>query len=732
MKPAKPSSVEYGATWALVTCVSLMCARFLSPPQAALCILLTGAGLWASWAEEARFSYFRQLLVRIGSVAACLWLIYALVHSSFSYQEILLVWLKAGFLLIVVLSFNAGTTAVLSYVQALSIPLCMGSFWFNRAEASGAMLLFAGVIVAGVIVVRIRFLSLFVAATDLRRTLVRSIAAAVVVCVAALAVAAAMFVSVGMVQQRSGGIFPEGMGEGLPYEMSQLEEEYYRLKDILQEKATDFIFRQESVSQQRQLLGYLTALLNEGPILNEVERGMLGLISYLKQPGPGLKKGQGAQLEIILSRYLIAKAMLQTVRFSDEVMTDVRTHRAKLPQVIVLAFSLQRLRSAGTIGALSTAASDLSQRAETLVSVGAASPQLRTSVQELGEWEMFALYLRTLALFNRRIAALPDSQRREVESLAGDLFLNRTTAGVRSAAERFESLTKGAPELKKLKSLWEEILGLHLERLLVQLNSQLRRKMASGKVPGEVHEALASYLDTLGRLWQGKEDPAELQRQVNNHSRQLKESLEYGGDNQVVSPDEQKELLRDTARIHRAATAYLQEQGRAQAAGRAAAAATAAEKKRRQQGWLRSCVMAIAVAGAGLCVALLLQRSYRLSRKRAHLCSLRSSPAAFIVSLYENMRALLELFHVRQAASVTPWGYAGFLQQLFPELGGCLQRFTIRFEEAKYSQHTMPSEEAAAALADYTFLLRHVYQQKNFLSRMACRFKAWAGGIPLL
>lgn len=87
--------------------------------------------------------------------------------------------------------------------------------------------------------------------------------------------------------------------------------------------------------------------------------------------------------------------------------------------------------------------------------------------------------------------------------------------------------------------------------------------------------------------------------------------------------------------------------------------------------------------------------------KRRRLRLLKDKPREFILGLYENATRLLTIFGLRYDLYTFPLIYAELVQQRFLVEDNVFLNLSIKFEEAKYSQHVLQDSDVAAALNDY-------------------------------
>ena len=103
--------------------------------------------------------------------------------------------------------------------------------------------------------------------------------------------------------------------------------------------------------------------------------------------------------------------------------------------------------------------------------------------------------------------------------------------------------------------------------------------------------------------------------------------------------------------------------------------------------------------------------------KRNQLRLLKEKPREFILGLYENASRLISIFGLRYNVYTFPLFYAELARQKFLVKNNDFLNFSIKFEEAKYSQHVLQDSDVAAAVNDYNnFFERLCKNQRRSLS----------------
>jgi hypothetical protein len=117
-----------------------------------------------------------------------------------------------------------------------------------------------------------------------------------------------------------------------------------------------------------------------------------------------------------------------------------------------------------------------------------------------------------------------------------------------------------------------------------------------------------------------------------------------------------------------------------------------------------------------LCIPILFLVLYFLTEKQKNkLISLCKNPREFIINLYGNLRGVLIIFGSRYSGILAPLSYAEWVEHRYSIKNNLFLQFTAKFEEAKYSQHILKSEDVSLVLNDYNDFLKILFSnQKKF------------------
>jgi hypothetical protein len=142
--------------------------------------------------------------------------------------------------------------------------------------------------------------------------------------------------------------------------------------------------------------------------------------------------------------------------------------------------------------------------------------------------------------------------------------------------------------------------------------------------------------------------------------------------------------------------------------------------------WLLAKIILVLLLGI-LCAAIML---YFLAENKARqLRLLKDKPREFILGLHENAALLITIFGLRYDDYTFPLFYAELAKQKFLVKDNVFLNFSIKFEEAKYSQHVLQDSDVTAVVNDYNIFFERLCKNQNrmlsfyryFLALVHCR-----------
>ena len=114
-------------------------------------------------------------------------------------------------------------------------------------------------------------------------------------------------------------------------------------------------------------------------------------------------------------------------------------------------------------------------------------------------------------------------------------------------------------------------------------------------------------------------------------------------------------------------------------------------------------------------IILALSVFYILSRVKAgEIAALAATDKrAFIISLYNNSIALFRIFEMSNKSNLPPIAYALHITAILGPGKDIFERFAVKYEEARFSQHLMTDEDATAAHSMYRDMMNIMLQQQR-------------------
>lgn len=130
-------------------------------------------------------------------------------------------------------------------------------------------------------------------------------------------------------------------------------------------------------------------------------------------------------------------------------------------------------------------------------------------------------------------------------------------------------------------------------------------------------------------------------------------------------------------------------------------------------GWLLWLLAKIILVLLSVILCLFLILYVLAQKKRRQLRALKNKPREFILGLYENATRLITIFGLHYDVYTFPLCYAELVKQKFLAKNNVFLNFSIKFEEAKYSQHVLLDSDVAAAVNDYNIFFEGLCKNQS-------------------
>ena len=92
-----------------------------------------------------------------------------------------------------------------------------------------------------------------------------------------------------------------------------------------------------------------------------------------------------------------------------------------------------------------------------------------------------------------------------------------------------------------------------------------------------------------------------------------------------------------------------------------------------------------------------------------------SDPRKFIIAIYANLSRILAIFGFYNRNHLPPLSFAAVVENAYSIKENSLLKLTVKYEEAKYSNHSISKEDASGIIASYNALLSVLYKRDNKL-----------------
>jgi len=676
------------------------------------------AGLCFSWLTRNRPGYLIKSFVTFGVFASFIWLVYSVLNSSLFYREIILISIKAILLLEIILSFNASYPAFLAYIQALSVLLFMSHPLFIKDYSSSYIILSVAYLIFWLGALYARFYGAFNTAGGMRLKRYNSVLLSLILFAAGIFVSWVLFSGISASHVRKGGFLQEE-GAALDTGLDYLEVEYYELQGDIQKKFNRLIPGFQSSEEGYQTLQFLDKLIKKTPGVLEVKQAAQGLVSRLKAPGLGLEKKDEEQSTSLMNRYLDKKTAFHLKEIKDKIRQSLASNHLKTKDIFSILFNISRILYSKSYQQMDKYENEIKININNALPNTEAARELNELTNQLKEWKIFDLYRSKLASLNKKIDSLKEGLRSEFRSLLSEIDNIKEISALKEMEDKLKSLeyaTAGSSE-NIIKDMGE-FLVLKAQMLLLEKESVVKEKI----------EKAGLSLNKVQELKQGLEaakDTKDNQQSQEIFSK-LDEDIKDSGINASQDVEKLKDLQEHLISSQKKEEDLAEKMERKEQLIKEEKARIARERLER----LILTASYFAILGVG--IALVVLYFLREKKKNELKLLLKINPRKFIIDLYENAKKVLGIFNLNYNESVPPLLFAESVRKKYSLEDDLFLRFTSRFEEAKYSGHTLQSEVAASVLDDYNNFLKTLFSRYGSISLFSKHCLALPMRIPFL
>ncbi|MDP8259481.1 MAG: hypothetical protein P9L96_00525 [Candidatus Gygaella obscura] len=317
-----------------------------------LCIII--AGFFFSSYLQQRAGKVLNIIVNLSVLAVFVFLVISVMNSSFIYKDVVEIFVKKIFLILIIFSFASSLVGYLSYIQVLSACVLIAHALFI---SSYTLMVFSFVIVyllIWVLIMRVKLYGYFCDSEEIKGKKYYSLLMSVLFLAIALALAWVLLIRfpIGKFDNFALLLHPN---EAVKAEFlaTESEKEFSQLEEELVEKVVKFISESNygTIGDKELSLALFNKLTNQSVTSLEVLQAEDGLIDMLKRIGPGIEKGKD-NLELILKQYLKSKLNLNLSSHSKSMMNRFNMNPLDVLDKLLNMNRVNRLNSSRSLGEL--------------------------------------------------------------------------------------------------------------------------------------------------------------------------------------------------------------------------------------------------------------------------------------------------------------------------------------------------------------------------------------------
>jgi hypothetical protein len=485
---------EFALTFLLLLFVTALLGETLSGYRRYLVFGLP-AGFIFSWLARGKKSVINLIIIS-ALLAAFFWMAHSLFNSTLIYKRVVTILVEGALILEIILSFDACMTPLLTYIQAISIPLFMACSIFIKDYDQFTVILILGYFAVWAAILKIKFHGLFQPMDKKSKSGYYSASLFIIFFMAILFISWVLFSHFSFGKIKKGGIFLEA-GDA-EEDADYLEEEYYGLQDKIQDKINRLIPEFKSHDQQYEMLALISSLVKESPDTMEVDKAAQGLIDPWRRPGPGLEEKDSGELTILINDYLNKKTSINMRRAQEDIIDTLKKNRLNIKDRITSSSHLNMMRQGNSFQQINKEGQGLSKIFDDAPFDSKTKRKLKDSLNQFKEWKAFEIYQEKINAINEMINSPANSLKGEFQKMLSGIRAVGSLEDIRKAAQYIEEMQgmahpDGAEAIKNIK----EILKIKSDMLVSLKAKELKAKIEKSGLSEYGLDRLTDSLDAV-------------------------------------------------------------------------------------------------------------------------------------------------------------------------------------------------------------------------------------------
>lgn len=450
------------------------------------------------------FSWFKKIkpniinyIITFSAITTFIWIVYSIFNSSFFYKDVIIIWIKGLLVLQLMLSFNASRSPILSYIQALSIPLFMSSAVFIKYYDREIAILILSYFIIWFVILKIQFYKSLKPGSKTYYRHYYSMAIAIPVFLIILSLSWMMFHRFLLGEIKKGGIFTEE-GIGPERGMESQEKEYYALQDEFQKKVTELILKLNDQEGRLGALALLSSMIKESPYAMEVDKAQNGLIDYLHRPGLGLEEKDTEELTILMDKFLERKIMLNAKRNKDDLVLKLKKDSLSMKDRFSATSLANKLHYSNSYENIKKYERELNKTIDNSLLNSDAKREAEGLAGKLKEWKGFESYTRKMSDLYKKIDSMQGQERQGFQDLLSSIKKAEGLNDFKEIEQKMDGRKKKVlPQSEGLMKEIEEILDLKLDMVVAKNAGDLKEKIENSNLTQYDLNDLREYSDNI-------------------------------------------------------------------------------------------------------------------------------------------------------------------------------------------------------------------------------------------
>ncbi len=369
-----------------------------------------------------------NLLVNIAGLFILFWIGFTLKKTSFLFEEIVFVFVKAIYAILAILSFNYKNSRNPFYMRYLTL-----------------LLLLAYPILMPVDTITFKFLSVFYLCffiVSLRFNPYESYKLnpfrTGIIFIFYLVFISFCFIIINFMKTDIPLVEMPRNYFSMRTDKFDMEDELYSLQDYLMEECLSG--KSKDNNEQSKVISFLSTLFKQTPYIKEVEKSYLGLIDIFRRPGPGIEDGENDELLFRLKEYKDLKTKSKRINSRNNLLNKLIQSKIGFKNKISSLANMNKAEYSKDFKSLNSEIEKINNNIEKSNINKKDKKEIQDLVEEFKKWKTYSLYDYTRNKLGNEIKSSVNKGKKDVLDLYENLERQSNALNLCNINSKFEDI----------------------------------------------------------------------------------------------------------------------------------------------------------------------------------------------------------------------------------------------------------------------------------------------------